>query len=133
MPFKVYPLLSFIIFLAECTLIGQKETIIRNITLFFDSKQNPCELRIAMGEGKRQNKQSKDVQVVAAEKIIIHKDYSEYYGKLIKHGHCLLIGESVFFEHIGRAAVAASPICKQKTQTSHVSIGSDCVLYLSYL
>ncbi len=27
----------------------------------------------------------------------------------------------------------ASPICRQKTQTSHVSNGSDYVLYLSYL
>ncbi len=37
-----------------------------------------------------------------------------------------------FLAHIGRAAVAASLICRQKTQ-SHVSKGSDHVLYLSYL
>ncbi len=39
----------------------------------------------------------------------------------------------VFLAHIGRVAVAASPICCQKTQTSHVSKGNDHVLYLSYL
>ncbi len=38
-----------------------------------------------------------------------------------------------FWAHIGRAAVAASPICSPKPQTSHVSKGSDHVLYLSYL
>ncbi len=40
---------------------------------------------------------------------------------------------SVFLAHIGQATVAASPKCRQKTQMSHVSKGSDHVLSLSYL
>ncbi len=38
-----------------------------------------------------------------------------------------------FLSHIWRATVVASPICRQKTQTSHVSNDSDHVFYLSYL
>ncbi len=48
----------------------------------------------------------------------------------IKHGHCLLIhGLSVFFAYILDDPLPQLVQYVQKTQTSHVSKGSDHVLY----
>ncbi len=47
----------------------------------------------------------------------------------IKHGHCLLIhGSSVFFVYILDSPLPRLVQYVQKTQTHHVSIGSDHVL-----
>ncbi len=48
----------------------------------------------------------------------------------IKHGHCLLIhGSSVFFAYILDTPLPRLVKYVQKTQTYHVSKGSDHILY----